>query len=118
MSNTNDLSVNLLQTCDSEGQDRIKDELRQMEREWNEVENLSKTISENLEDCIATWNVFANKSEEIDKVLAAFKHRFAVFENVGEFPSEDSIESAKVNFSFSFYFFPKNVTNKNFFFFV
>ena len=99
MFNCIELSKNLLATCDSEGQDRIKDELKQMEQEWNEIENLSKTISNNLEDCIATWTAFANKSEEINSILAAFKDRLGAFDNIGDFPSEDVLENAKVNIS-------------------
>lgn len=97
MGNTAELSNALLKTCDSDGQDRIREELRQMEREWNELENLSKSIKDNLEDCIATWNVFANKSEEINAVLAQFKNRISSYDNISEAPSEELIESAKVN---------------------
>lgn len=96
MSNTIELSSNLLKTCDSEGQDRVKEELKQMEREWHEIENLSKSITENLEDCIATWNAFANKSEEINNVLGEFRNRLTAFDNISEFPSEGTIDNAKV----------------------
>ena len=97
LSNTIELSKNLLKTCDTEGQERIKDELKQMEREWNEIENLSKSVIENLEDCISTWNTFANKSEEINVVLAQFKNRLTAFDNITEFPSEEIIEDVKVS---------------------
>jgi nesprin-1 len=100
MNNTIELSKKLLETCDSEGQDRIKDELKQMEREWNDLEILSKSIADNLEDCIMTWNTFANKSEEINSVLAQFKNRLSAYDNISEFPSEETTESAKVNFHY------------------
>lgn len=98
MSNTNELSNNLLTTCDSEGQDRIKEELKQMQQEWNDLQKLFKSIADNLEDCIATWNTFANKSEEINKVLAEFKNRLTAYDNICEFPSEQFIEDAKVRY--------------------
>jgi nesprin-1 len=99
MGNTISQSNSLLATCDSEGQDRIKEELKYIGREWNDLENLLKTISDNLEDCIATWNEFADKSNEINTILAELSNRLTVFDNISEYPSEELIESAKASFS-------------------
>lgn len=98
LNNTIDLSTHLLSKCDNEGQDRIKQELKQMETDWNELENLSKSITENLEDCINIWNNFANKSNEINTVLARFKTQMSTFDNLIEIPSDEIVESAKVNY--------------------
>lgn len=97
MNNAIHLSNNLIPICDSEGQDHIKQELKQMEADWNELENLLKSVTENLEDCIVTWNLFSNKSEEINTILTEFRTRLSAFENVVEIPSEEVIENAKVN---------------------
>lgn len=100
ISNTIELSNQLLPNCDNEGQDRIKQELKQMETDWNELEILSKTTTENLEDCINIWNNFANKSSEIQTVLTRFKNQMSTFDNLLEIPSDDVVENAKVNYFF------------------
>lgn len=93
-----ELSTNVLPTCDSQGQDRIKEELKQTEHEWIDLENLFKITIDNLEDCIASWTSFANKSEEIKKALTQFKDRLSAYDNISDFSSEKLIENAKVNF--------------------
>lgn len=98
MSNTIELSKNLIALCDSEGQDVIKEEIKQMETDWQELEILSKNIADNLNDCIACWNKFANKSEEINKILNGFRDRIAQFDGITEMPSDEVINNAKVTF--------------------
>lgn len=96
MNNTIELSNSVLPACDSEGQDKIRQELKQLVSDWNELEALLKATTDNLEDCIASWNSFASKSSEIDAVLTEFKNRMSAFENVNEIPSEEIINNAKV----------------------
>lgn len=96
MVNAIELSKNLMATCDTEGQDVIKEEIKQLENDWHELEVLSKSISDNLDDCISCWNKFANKSDEINAVLTSFKNRIGQFDNISEIPSDEVITLAKV----------------------
>ncbi len=96
ISNTVELSQKLMELCDTEGQDAIKEEIKQMETDWNDLQILSKNISDNLNDCISCWNKFANKSEEINKMLNVFKDRISQFDEIAEIPSDEVVNDAKV----------------------
>ena len=84
MSNTIELGKKLIPDCDAEGQGVLNDEFGQLESDWQDLEVLSSTISENLEECLTSWNNFANKSNEINAVLAQFQNKLDTYENLSE----------------------------------
>lgn len=84
MSNTIELGKKLIPDCDAEGQGLLNDEFVQLESDWQDLDVLSSTISENLEECLTSWNNFANKSNEINAVLAQFQNKLDTYENLSE----------------------------------
>lgn len=67
MENAVELSKNVIQTSGSEGVDGIKEEVKQLKYDWNELDKLSKEAHNVLNKCIATWNDFTSKSDSITK---------------------------------------------------
>lgn len=64
-----ELSQNVTASSDSEGQDQINQEIKQLKSDWDNLVTLSKEAHTNLNQCIATWQSFNDKYDAINKWL-------------------------------------------------
>jgi nesprin-1 len=97
LNHTTELSNKFLSTCDSEGQDSVKQEIKHIDHEWKHMLSMWQASLDNLEDCKNLWNAYSNKSEEINLILTKFKSQIAKFDISNEIVTDDEINSAKVN---------------------
>lgn len=72
MENAIELSQNVIATSGSEGQDSIKQEIRQLKDDWGRLEVMSKEAHDSLNQCIGAWNTFTNKFDKINSWIKEY----------------------------------------------
>ena len=91
LDNTADMGNSLAAISGQEGQATIKQELLQARADWEELEELARSSRQTLEDCLASWDSFLDKSE----TLGAFLEEYNVKVN-GYGASEGTADQAAV----------------------
>lgn len=108
-----ELSQNVMASSDSEGQDVINQEIRQLKNDWEGLNTMSNEAHSNLNQCVAMWNNFAEKFNPIDKWVDATAKQVEK-ESEGENKTPDDLARCKVIISIVFALDPsveKCVTN-------
>lgn len=96
MENAIELSKNVKSATDTEGQDSIKQDVRQLKAEWDELTAMRDEAHNNLKQCIATWDKFDGKFESVNKWLNAAAERVSL-ENQAENKTPDDLARCKVS---------------------
>lgn len=96
MENAFSLSQNVISTSGNEGQDSIRQEIKQLKSDWDSLEALSKDAHDSLNSCIAAWNNFVSKSEKINKWIEEYIERIRR-ENLQENKTPDDHVRCKVS---------------------
>lgn len=96
MENAIDLSQNIKLETDTEGQDSINQDIRQLKIDWDELTGMLDEAHNNLKHCIATWNKFDGKFDTVDKWLDATAERLNA-ESQAENQTPDDLARCKVS---------------------
>lgn len=89
MENTVELSRAVLETTGAEGQDAIKDEIKQLRSDWNDLQSVWKEAHETLNKTIQAWNEFTKKSNEISKWIEDLEKRIKSEQEIDKKTPED-----------------------------
>lgn len=109
MENAIGLSQNVIDTSGSEGQDLVKQEIRQLKFDWDGLQQLSKEAHDSLNQCIASWNNFTSKFDKINKWIDEYSKKLRV-ENEKENKTPEDLVRCKVGLMLLLSR-PLNVTN-------
>lgn len=96
MENAISLSEGVIQWSGSEGRDVVSQEVKHLNVEWKNLQDLSKTVHTNLEACSACWNKFSGLIESLDKWIDKYSN-IVESELAGENKTSEDLEKAKVN---------------------
>lgn len=75
MENAIELSQNVIATSGSEGQDSIRQEIKQLKSDWSSLEVMSREAHDSLNSCISAWNNFTNKFDKINRWIEEYADR-------------------------------------------
>lgn len=90
------LSQNVTESSDSEGQDTINQEIKQLKSDWEGLNTLSNEAHINLNQCIATWKNFTDKFDAINKWIEPTAKRVEN-ESQAENKTPDDLARCKVS---------------------
>lgn len=94
-----ELSQNVIASSDSEGQDAVNQELKQLKNDWDGLVTMSNDAHTNLKQCVATWNNFSEKYNSLDKWIDTTNVRVEE-ESKGDNKTPDDLARCKVNIIF------------------
>lgn len=89
MENTVELSGQVIATSGREGQDVINQEIKQLKSDWDGLQLITKQSHDGLTNCIAMWNKFTEKSDQIAKWLQEYEAKINQMESAGEITTND-----------------------------
>ncbi|XP_055538750.1 muscle-specific protein 300 kDa isoform X3 [Wyeomyia smithii] len=81
LENANEIGNNLLTIIDQDGHDAVKREISQAISDWEEIENLSDTICKGLNDVLASWESFYDKSNCLSLFISEYKAKVAALDD-------------------------------------
>lgn len=90
-----ELSQNVKSLTDSEGQDAINQDIRQLKTDWDDLTSMLNEAHSNLKHCIATWDKFSSKFDNVNKWLDSTADRVNA-ENEAENKTSDDLARCKV----------------------
>lgn len=90
-----ELSQNLMSLNDSESQDTINQDIKQLKTDWEELTGLLAKAHSNLKHCTETWEKFSNKHNDINKWINSNVDRVKA-ENESENKTPDDLARCKV----------------------
>lgn len=94
LENAIELSHNV--TSDTEGQDSINQDVRQLKIDWDDLTAMFDEAQNNLKQCIATWDKFDGKFDAVNKWLHATAERINE-ESQAENKTPDDLARCKVS---------------------
>lgn len=102
-----ELSQNVKSLTDTESQDAINQDIKQLKSDWDQLTSMLAEAHDNLKHCIATWDKFNGKFNAVDKWLDTTAERVNA-ENEAENKTPDDLARCKVSifrhfFSIFFY---------------
>lgn len=106
--NAVELSKNVIETSAPEGQDMIRQELSQLQYDWDELQNLSRTVTDTLNECLLSWNNFINKSDDIIALIEEFKKKIKSDSEIETMPPDELIASKVIFVDFILKYFCKS----------
>lgn len=77
MENAAVLSTLVMSTSGPEGQETIKDDIKQLRSEWEGLQMILKQFSDNLNNCLKSWNTYLAKLDVVNRWLKDFEQRVA-----------------------------------------
>lgn len=113
--NAVELSQAVLNTSGSEGQDTIKQEIKQLRSDWDSLQTMSKEAHDSLNACIGAWNNFNSKYDRINKWIEEYTERVRR-ENLMENKAPEDHIRCKVCFENLYIDISLNKNVTNFFF--
>ncbi|XP_055711373.1 muscle-specific protein 300 kDa isoform X7 [Phlebotomus papatasi] len=96
MENTVELSGQVIATSGREGQDVINQEIKQLKSDWDGLQLVTKQSHDGLTNCIAMWNKFTEKSDQIAKWLQEYEAKINQMESAGEITTNDLTACKKI----------------------
>lgn len=96
LENAQDLSNKLLNIVGNDGQDTVKQDILQSKSDWEDVEVLTKTVHQTLNEVLGSWESFFDKSENIQKFIAEYKEQIESLSNDKGEDQESSLKKLKV----------------------
>lgn len=91
-----ELSQNVKSLTDTESQDAINQDIKQLKSDWDQLTSMLAEAHDNLKHCIATWDKFNGKFNAVDKWLDTTAERVNA-ENEAENKTPDDLARCKVN---------------------
>lgn len=90
-----ELSQNLKSLTDSEGQDAINQDVKQLKNDWDDLASMFNEAQNNLKLCLATWDKFNTHFNNVDKWLDSTANKINA-ENQAENKTSDDLTRCKV----------------------
>lgn len=91
-----ELSQNVKSLTDTESQDAINQDIKQLKSDWDQLTSMLAEAHDNLKHCIATWDKFNGKFNAVDKWLDTTAERVNA-ENEAENKTPDDLARCKVS---------------------
>lgn len=92
-----ELSQNVMTLTDEEGQDVIKQDVKQLKGDWEELTAMLAKAHNNLKHCIAAWDKFNGKFDAVNTWIDTTADRVRT-ENEAENKTPDDLARCKVRF--------------------
>lgn len=89
METTIEMSESVVQTSGSEGQDVVRQEIKQLKSDWEGLQQISREAHEVLNTCVASWNDFLEKSTNINKWIEVYSAKIKNENDVEKKTPED-----------------------------
>lgn len=90
------LSENVIITSGNEGQDLVKQEIKQLKIDWENLQVQSRNAKSNLDSCLSSWTDFLTKFTRINQWIQDMTRRVTET-NESECKSSDDLLRAKVS---------------------
>jgi nesprin-1 len=81
LENANDLSVNVINTTKNEGQDLVKEEVRYLKSEWDNLYTNIQSVNDILNMSLRLWNSFMEKCDNMNQKLNSLENKIKETEN-------------------------------------
>lgn len=91
-----ELSQHVMALTDDEGQDVIKQDVKQLKTDWEELTSMLAKAHNNLKHCIAAWDKFNGKFDAVDTWIDTTADRVRA-ENEAENKTPDDLARCKVS---------------------
>ncbi|ETN58450.1 calmin [Anopheles darlingi] len=75
LENAADLGNTLASISGQEGQDTIRQEMQQARTDWDELETLTRTTRQTLNECLSSWDSFLEQSEHLNSFLEEYNEK-------------------------------------------
>lgn len=77
LENTIVLSTLVLSTSGPEGQDSVNNDIKQLKSEWEGLQLILKQFSDNLNNCLKSWNTYLAKLDAVNRWVKEFEQQVA-----------------------------------------
>lgn len=89
------LSITVMKTTGTEGQDTLKQEVQQLKADWEGLRLICKDSQKVLSKCIASWSDFADTFDKMKCWLDTFQKKVDV-EAEGDKKTSEELQSCRV----------------------